>query len=278
MKALWISLCQHPIALAAHAFIAFSVGWTTTEALTHFFSWAALKSTYWLMAILVGSVAYSIYSIWRPARVVIAVPMSNVSVEVAFGDIFEQAGVVAIPVNEFFDSEVGVPVSAKSLHGVFLKRCFGGHADAFDRQLTAALAGRSAETVTRPQGKVQRFPIGTSVSIAAGGRRFLAFAFSHTDIATCKARADVPQMFIALAGLWKTARAELGGDALNLPLVGSGLSGVGLPARELLNIVILSFLDETKRQVVAGKLRILLTWDRLPEVDLREVKKLWEKT
>lgn len=278
MKALWISLSKHPIALVGHAFIAFSVAWTTTEALSHFFGWAALKSIDWFVVIIIASVAYSIYSIWRPARVVISVPMSDVSVEIAFGDLFEQDGVVAIPVNEFFDSEVGLPVSAKSLHGIFLQRCFGGHADAFDRQLAAKLNGKDAEVVTRQQGKGQRFQIGTCAATEAAGRRFLAFAFTRTDIATCKASADVPQMFAALAGLWKAARAELGGDPLNLPLVGSGLSGVSLPARELLNIIILSFLDETKRQVIAHKLRIVLTWDRLSEVDLREVKRLWEKT
>lgn len=278
MRALWTSLRQQPIALIGRAFIAFSVAWTTTEALSHFFGWPALKSIELFVAIILGSVAYSIHSIWRPARVVIAAPMSNVAVEIAFGDIFKQDGVVAIPVNEFFDSEVGLPVSAKSLHGVFLQRCFGGHADAFDRQLAAKLSGRDPDVVTRQQGKGQRFQIGTTAAIEAAGRRFLAFAFTHTDIATSKASADVPQMFAALAGLWKAARAELGGDALNVPLVGSGLSGVGLPARELLNIIILSFLDETKRQVIAHKLRIVLTWDRLSEVDLREVKRLWEKT
>jgi len=278
MRAMLISLRQHPIALIGNAFIAFSVAWTTTEALSHFFGWAALKSVEWFVAIIIASVAYSFYSIWRPARVVIPVPMSNVSVEIVFGDIFGQDGVVAIPVNEFFDSEIGLPVSAKSLHGVFLQRCLGGHADAFDRQLAAKLQSSDAQVVTRQQGKDKRFPIGTSVAIDAGGRRFLAFAFSRTDIATCKASADVPQMFAALAGLWKAARVELGGNALNVPLVGSGLSGVGLPARELLNIIILSFLDETKRQVIAAKLKIVLTWDRLPEVDLREVRKLWEKT
>lgn len=161
---------------------------------------------------------------------------------------------------------------------MLLQRCFGGHADAFDRQIVAKLDGIDAEFVTRRQGKGQRFKIGTCAAIEAAGRRFLAFAFSRTDIATCKASADVPQMFAALAGLWRAARVELGGDALNLPLVGSGLSGVGLPARELLNIIILSFLDETKRQVVTRELRVVLTWDRLSEVDLREIKKLWERT
>ena len=201
--------------------------------------------------------------------------MSNVSIDIAFGDIFAQDGVAAIPVNEFFDSEIGLPVSPHSLHGIFLHRCFGGHADAFDRQLEDKLSSKAADVVSRKQGKGKRFPIGTGAVIEASGRRYLVFAFTHTDIDTCKARADVPQMFVALAGLWKAARAELGGDALNLPLVGSGLSGVGLPARDLLNMIVLSFLDETKRQVVASKLRIVLTGDRHSEVDLREVKRFW---
>lgn len=276
MRALWTSLRHHPIVLVAHAFIAFSVAWTATEALSHFFGWVTLKSVEWFVTIIVGSVVYSIYSIWRPARVVIAVPMSNVSIEIAFGDIFVQDGVAAIPVNEFFDSEIGLPVAAKSLHGIFLQRCFDGHGDAFDHQLADKLTGKDAEVVNRQQGKGQRFQIGTSAVIEVAGRRYLAFAFTHTDIATCKASTDVPQMFIALAGLWRTARAELGGDALNLPLVGSGLSGVGLPARDLVNIIVLSFLAETKKQIVAHKLRIVLTWDRLSEVDLREVKRFWE--
>jgi hypothetical protein len=82
-------------------------------------------------------------------------------------------------------------------------------------------------------------------------------------------------MFNALSGLWVNARATLNGDALNLPLVGSGLSGVGLPARDLVNTIILSFIDETKRQIVAQKMRIILTWDRLSEVDLREIQDSW---
>lgn len=276
MRALWTSLRQHPIALAGHAFVAFSVLWTITEALDHFFGWGALKGAACFIAVIVVSVIFSICKILRPSHVVIALPMSNVSIEVVFGDIFTQDGVAAIPVNEFFDSEIGLPVSAKSLHGIFLKQCFGGYGDAFDRQLTEQLTNVPAEVVQRQQGKKERFPIGTSAVIDAAGRRFLVFAFTHTDTATCKARADVPQMFTALTGMWRTARTELGGDALNLPLVGSALSGVGLPARDLVNIIILSFIDETKRQIVTHKMRIILTWDRLSEVDLREVKRFWE--
>ena len=276
MKALWTSLRQGPFLLVVHAFVAFSVAWTMTEAVYHFFSWSPLKSEKWFLAITIASFIYSILKIWRPGRVVIALPMSNVSIEIAFGDIFVQDGVVAIPVNEFFDSELGLPVSPKSLHGTFILRGFGGEGDAFDRQIKDRLRGKVAGVVKRRQGKSERYAIGTSAIVESAGRRYIAFAFTEVDVATAKAKANVPQMFLALAGLWRDARAELGGDVLNLPLVGSGLSGVGLPARDLINIIILSFIDETKRQVIAHKLRIVLGWDCLSDVDLRDVKRFWE--
>ncbi|MDA8118289.1 MAG: DUF6430 domain-containing protein [Actinomycetota bacterium] len=235
-----------------------------------------MNSPKWFGAIILCSVIYGTYRMWRPAQIVITAPLSNVSIEVVFGDIFAQEGVAAIPVNEFFDSEIGLPVSKKSLHGMFLQRCFAGHGEAFDRQVADKLGNIHPEVVSRREGKGERFPIGTSAALEVGRRRYLLFAFTRTDTGTCKASADVPQMFAALAGLWRTARTELGGDVLNVPLVGSGLSGVGLPTRDLLNMIILSFLDETRRQIVVHQLRVVLGWDRLPGVDLREVKRYWE--
>jgi hypothetical protein len=52
---------------------------------------------------------------------------SNVSIELVFGDIFQHDGMSAIAVTEFFETELGTPVSPKSLHGIFIDRCFGGH-------------------------------------------------------------------------------------------------------------------------------------------------------
>lgn len=64
---------------------------------------------------------------------------SNTVIEVIFGDLFEQSGIRAIAVNEFFDSKIGKPVSDKSLHGIFLQKCFGGHPEPFDKQVDEQL-------------------------------------------------------------------------------------------------------------------------------------------
>lgn len=223
-----------------------------------------------------ASLFHAFASRWRVAKVTIPVKQSNISIEVAFGDIFECDGITAIPVSEFFDSEFGLPVSPNSLHGIFINRCFGGHPQAFDKQITNQLAGVRPAQVKKEHGKTARYPIGTTTVLEAAGKHYLTFAFTHADPKTCKASADVPQMFEALSGLWKHSRIHMNGNALNLPLVGSGPSGVGLPAVDLVHILLLSFLDESRRQVITQKLRIILTWDRLDEINLRQLKESWE--
>lgn len=277
IKTLWRTAYRHPLHFLWQGFIAFSVLWTITEVTYHFSEWASLKERAWASIMCFASVVYAFVSRWQLAKVVIPVRQSNVSIEVAFGDIFECDGMTAIPVSEYFDSEFGLPVSPNSLHGIFINKCFGGHPQAFDAQISTQLAGVHTTQVAKVKGKTARYPIGTTAVLDASGKYYLVFALTHADPQTCKANADVPLMFEALSGLWKHARTHLNGNALNLPLVGSGPSGVGLPAIDLINILILSFIDETKRQVVTQRLRIILTWDRLDEVDLRQLKKYWEE-
>jgi hypothetical protein len=53
------------------------------------------------------------------------------------------------------------------------------------------------------------------------------------------------------------------------------LSGLGLPTRDLLNLIILSAITETKAKQITHTIRIVLHRDRFDELDLREVQKHW---
>ena len=276
-KTLWRTISRHPIKLVCDAFVAFSVLWTVTEAAFHFSAWAVLKGKNYVVAMSVVSVVYALVARWKVAKVTIPLKQSNVSVEIVFGDIFQSDGITAIPVGEFFESTFGLPVSPNSLHGIFITKCFGGHPQAFDDQVTQQLAGIRPTQIKKGCGKTARYPIGTTALLESAGKKYLAFALTHADPKTCKAYADVPLVFEALSGLWKFARVHMNGNALNLPLVGSGPSGVGMPTVDLLHILMLSFADESRREVITHKLRIILTWDRLDEVDLRKLKQDWEE-
>lgn len=206
IKIFWRTAYRHPLLLLWQFFVAFSVLWTITEASFHFSEWASLKGWKWVTIMCVASVVYAFVSRWQVAKVVFPVSRSNVTIEVAFGDIFECDGMSAIPVSEFFDSEFGPPVSPNSLHGIFINKCFGGHPQAFDAQVDTQLAGVNATQVAKIKGKTACYPIGTTAVLGANGKNYLAFALTHADPLTCKASANVPQMFAALSGLWRHAR------------------------------------------------------------------------
>jgi hypothetical protein len=274
---LWCGLRRHPWRILTYSFAAFSVLWTLTGGITHFLPGVKIEGGYALTIMVLASFAYGLNRFWKPSKIVIKVATTNTKIEVLFGDLFVQNGLRGIGVTEFFESELGAPVSETSLHGQFLKRCFGGGAKDFDEQLNEELKGISAAEVEKADGKKKKFPIGTTAQINVDGEKYIVFALAETDPETCKANSDVTKMWIALHSLWQRARIEAGGYPLNLPLIGSGLSGIGLQSRDLLNLIILSAITETKANRITEVVRIVLHPDRFEDIDLRDVKKYWEE-
>ena len=171
--------------------------------------------------------------------------------EIVFGDIFEQEGIRAIGVSEFFETKLGQPVSDKSLHGLFLKRHFSGYQDSIDRQIEEQLIDQEKTEVSdKVEGKSLCYPIGIMVLIKVNDARYILFALTKTNHENCKVYSDVELMWRALHKLWGRARVECNGYPLNLPLVGSGLSGLNLPTRDLLNLVILSQLRSRRHMLL----------------------------
>ena len=172
---------------------------------------------------------------------------------------------------------MGKPVSDKSIHGIFLQKCFGGHPESFDAQLAVQLVNAESTLVLKRDGKQQCYPIGTTALITANADRYIAFAFAKTEPDTCKAYSDVELMWRSLHDLWIRARIESNGYPVNLPLVGSGLSGLGLPTRDLLNLIVLSAITETKARPITQVIRVVLHQSRFKDIDLRDVKEHWEE-
>ena len=275
MKAIILGIQKHPWRALVYFFASFSVLWTLIEGLTHFIPTLNIKGVPSLLVVVGIGIIYSACKIRRPSSVTFSIANSNTKIQIKFGALFSEDGYRCIAVNEFFDSELGRPISDKSLHGIFITNCFGGHPESFDKMVSDDLANVPYETTQRDQGKSKKYPIGTTAGINVSADRYLCFALCHTDLATCKAEADIPMLWQALEGLYSKARHSLGGAPLVLPLVGSGLSGVGLPARDLLDLIVLSIIAESKKKQIATLIKIILTSDRFDEVDLAEVKKYW---
>jgi hypothetical protein len=274
---LWHGIVSQPRKLGTHIFASFSMAFTVVKAIVHFFPTLTIDGWAPLSLILLGSTIYGLRKVWKPSRVEIPVANCNTVIEVLFGDLFEQDGIRGIAVNEFFDSKLGKPVSPKSVHGLFLQKCFGGHPESFDAQLAIELAGTPGTAVRKVEGKQLCYPIGTTALITVNTDRYIAFAFAKTEPDTCKAYSDVELMWHALHDFWARARNESGGYPVNLPLVGGGLSGLGLPTRDLVNLILLSAIAETKAREITQTIRVILNKSRFKDIDLRDVREHWEE-
>ena len=274
---LWFGINKHKWKTITYTFTCFSVLFTIVNVVTQFFPTVRISGPAPLVAGVLFSCGWGLWKVWKPSKITIKIANSNTCLEIVFGDIFDQEGIRAIGVSEFFEKELGQPVSEKSLHGAFLKRHFSGYQDSIDKQIEDQLIAEPVtEVMDKAEGKARCYPVGTTALIRANENRYILFALAKTNHANCKVYSDVELMWRALHKLWQRARVECNGYPLNLPLVGGGLSGLNLPTRDLLNLVILSAITESKAHEITQTVRVVLRRDRFEDIDLREVKQHWE--
>ena len=211
---------------------------------------------------------------WPTRRIDLPIPASDSSLEVRFGDVFEGAGVIVIPVNEYFDGEIGDYVSPNSLHGQFIQNVLKGQSKTFVDLTSQALANvvPAQADVERQGGRCDRYAIGTVARVDIIDQCYLLAALSHTDLESLKAHASVDDLWKCLAGVWNGIRQHSGGRPVRVPLIGSGLSGVGLPPASLVGILVTSLLDHTKKRKVADKVTLVLPPRLVGKFDLSSLR------
>lgn len=201
----------------------------------------------------------------------------NTNIVVKFGDIFEQDGIIAISVNNFFDSVVdGYIIAPDSLHGQMLQKYWAGNIAEWDRQVHDELSGISFKTVNRAQGKNKRFTIGTTAETRTNdGKRFLCVALSPTDETSLQTKAESVHLLVAIRKMLKKARAVCGNKPLYLPLMGGGLSRVNFKPAVLLNLIIAAIFEENRGGRITETIYIILPREKSPEINLSVIEKTW---
>lgn len=240
-----------------------------------FFPGKKPEGLYWYSALIIASIASGLWRGRPKSKIELKVPASDSSIEIKFGDVFKDDGNVVIPVNEYFDGLLGDHVSERSLHGIFIRDVLGGQSGAFNDLVDHALNSVAAQTVRRESGREKKYPIGTVACVDINDTRYLLAALSRTDLDSLKASATVHELWDCLSGIWQGVRNFSNGNSVKVPLLGSGLSGVGLPPKNLIEIVVTSFIFYTKKQKIADKVTLVLPSRLKGEVDLKTIKRSW---
>lgn len=271
---LQVGLRRHSLRALAEAGLVFAAAWTGVDALDNAFPVLAVDTPLALFALVIACVLVGVVRSLPRRGISHRIGGTNSRLSVRFGDIFEESGLRVIPVNEFFDCELGEHVSPVTLHGQVIARLYGGDSTRFARDVDELLPRSAALSIPRTDGRTLSYPLGTTVKVKFNEERYLLVAFAKTDPATRKAHASVQDMWTALEGLWKAARIHSNGDAIVLPLLGSGQSGVGLPPQQLLTLILTAALAETKRQRIGGEIVVVIQEEFFEDVDLNALEAL----
>lgn len=204
---------------------------------------------------------------------------SEITVEV--GDIFKGEGLKFIPVNEYFDCKLGDHVAEESLHGQFIKEIMKGDEDKWRRVVTDGLQGIEPieRDVKRNSGERNRYRIGTTVRIKAGGpgQEYMLVVLGRTNIKSLKAEATLGDLCTCLEAICKEAQNYNQGRQVDIPMIGSGFANPGLPAQRILDILILFIIHHLQKQEIAKHIRIVVSEKLLDRLDLHEAERRWKQ-
>jgi hypothetical protein len=251
--------------------------WTAIEVLDFFVGAPQLRRTPGLVVVPLVAGALGLALGRSTSRVCFGVPGTSSSITIRYGDVLSGDGCVAIPCNELFDHDVGRIISPLAVQGQLVVKLFGhdriAARDAFDRALADE---HGAEKIVRSDGgREVRYRIGTVGKLDHGPVTYLLVAFAHTDPQTSEASADINDLLRALDGLWRAARSSSNGRRLVMPLMGGGLSKLGLPTNHLLSLIISAFVVESRRRLIVSEFEIVIWPGSANVIDLRTVEQLW---
>lgn len=242
-----------------------------------------VKLPYWLF--LVGSFAlgtivcavdgYFVAGFLR-YKITICSNSFDTKILIKFGDLFAQEGWKAISVNDFFDNVVDDQlVSSYSLHGEAIMRYWHGDGARWQEQVYGDLHNVQFELVSRPKGNQKRYRIGTTARASSGNNDFLFVALGKTDTDTNVTHATPESLITAVRGLLAKARSVCANRTLNMPLIGSGLSRVGIKNAVLVHLILSAIFEETKISKVTETIVLVLPKEKTAEIDLGEILRNW---
>ena len=212
------------------------------------------------VVVLAGSAWYAYWQTCSKPKVSFDLS-SELNLNIYEGDLFEQKGIICIPVNEYFDTHVGDGVIDKgSVHGIFINKFFKGRVAELEERIKAKLPSNASEYEVHKRRLSncpdKRYKLGTCIDLREGENTYVLFALTHfddKDIASVS-RAEYTEV------VWKlmnhlSSMAEA--TPVFMPLFGTRLSRMRrTPQRILLHLVNTVDFDDTC--VLPGGLNIVI--------------------
>ena len=197
------------------------------------------------------------------------------------GDIFKANGMKVIPVNEYFDTHLGDGIIKETtIHGQFLEK-YQGCIDELRKKIDAQLSQLTPSPSNRERTMFEdlpqtRYPLGTCVRVAVDGQYYLLVAitrfnsYEHVEPSAEEYPEVIRKMFNGIEQLNN-------GNAVYMPLVGSGISGYELTNMQMLNTIVQAASNANKLSITNGLYLYLYDDEQIASINLNIIKYLYDR-
>ncbi|MER7557430.1 macro domain-containing protein [Nocardioides sp. NPDC126508] len=261
------------LGLGTHAFVALGVA----AALLGLFDlfWPNKLDNWDLPEILIVPLLSLGYAAWRswPYPVEQHYSTPDTKIRVVTGDLFDQDTNLVIGMADTFDVETPHIIAKGSVQGQFLERVYSHDVATLRSELEAALASKMViETVVKA-GNTDRYPLGTVATISHQRKHYFCVAYTSLDEHN-KAASSMGVLWEAMERLWDEVRRRTNGEAVSIPVIGLGQSGMStvLPMQDAVRFLILSFMFASRKERVCDELSIVIRPRDEKRLDLLEIQ------
>ena len=227
------------------------------------------------------SVGYALCSIFCKKKDLTICINKRTQMTIEKGDVFNANGLKVIPVNEYFDTHLGDGIIKEtSVHGQLLTK-YKCRIDELrkkiDDQQSQLEPLSSNRTRTMVEGLPQkRYPLGTCVRVIMDEQCYLLVAvtrfnaYEHVEVSSEEFPEIVRKMFNGIEQLHN-------GNAVFMPLIGSGISGYELTNMQILNTIVQAAHNANRLSLTNGLYLYLYDDKQIDSINLNVIKYLYDR-
>ncbi|NES21509.1 MAG: hypothetical protein F6K41_21900 [Symploca sp. SIO3E6] len=278
-----IGIKKQPLKLLTSIFLAYAAIWTILEPIIGIVPNAAqsFSGDVKFFTLIVISLCIGFYRNAVPNS--INIKHGNYSIVILFGDLFSCNGFKVIPVSRYFFETQVVPTSLQSkIIQMFVQSREGDKGfSLYNQSLSSALQSTAYEERHRgaTNQKERYYPLGATAVLELDGNNYMMFALTETELKGYipKDNCNVSRMWIALENFWREARINARGKVINIPLIGSGVTGIKLNPSRLLEVNFLALVNELEEggKITTEEVRIVLHPKYIEDINLSDFQSIW---
>lgn len=249
---------------ANHFFVAIGACASLLTMISFFFSiqWKDYPIWTWIVlaVIILMCVGYACYQVSRKKKITIRIE-ENFKLTIEQGNLFDQKGIIVIPVNNYFDTHVGDGIiDPKSVHGQFINNLFHDRISELDEKITRSLEQQGLvgiEKEPRKNGKCISYPLGTCAVVADGGNLYVCVVTTEFDEENV-ARLTRNKLSMVMDGLFDKLVTIAGSEKVSLPIVGAGNARLNRSSERILHYLVDYFDFSLSDKKILGGVHIII--------------------